>query len=117
MLSEHESGPITVVRAIITAEYDVSISRDGWFWGITVVTSDALSAMAVPDPSGDNRLGWYGWDRLTGHQVGVHREKHYDLRTARIVRPLHTLILVVDGDGLNTGTITYDMTIRLLWLL
>ena len=87
------------------------------YMGITVITNDALVATAYPDPSTDSSHPWYYWAAMQLSETNVTRNKEFDIRSARVVRPHFRLVFIFDGDSSNNGALSFDLSLRLLWQL
>ena len=111
----------TIVRSI----GDISISSNdaagdqGQFTvGICVVTKDAFTAGAVPDPLTDLEHDWYYWlsKELSFDFIGEVQHFLWDLRSARKLREGYRLVLVIDK-GTTEGSIDFVVAMRNLWKL
>jgi len=88
--------------------------------GISVVTIDAFTAGATPDPLGDPGQDWYWWRGATldlpasPAALGPLPSWDVDLRTSRRLREGFRLALVIDK---NASTIAIDVSVafRGLW--
>ena len=90
-----------------------------WYGGLIVVTSDALVANAVPDPSTDEEQGWLWKDYalIVGNlneipEGGVIR---FDSRSQRILRRNEDrLVFVQDSHADGGGTMRVSWMMRVL---
>ena len=104
---------------LLQARVDImagSVAGNGFYLGTTVVTADALTALAVPDADADPGQGWHWWESIFAHD-SAKMLRELVIRTARIIRPDFRYILVIDGDSANGGTVNFDIKLRLLWQL
>ncbi len=89
------------------------------FIGICVVTLDAFTAGAVPDPSSDFNQDWLYWTSRSIMRPATQNSAYVtweaDIRSARKLRGGYVLALVVDnGDG-NDVSFDVGLSMRLLW--
>ena len=90
----------------------------GYGIGITVMTNDAFTAGAVPDPLTDFQQSWYYWDiqqNRVATNVGLtSRPVYFDMRTQRVLRSGFKLALVTQT-LIEDQAQFLDVTMRLLW--
>ena len=87
------------------------------YFATTVVTADALTALAVPDADSDPAHPWHWWESLAVPNLQEVVRKVLDIRTGRIVLPNFRYVLVIDGDSVNPGSYEFEIKMRLLWQL
>ncbi len=117
-------GTATIKRAILNfslmpEEANTDATAAQIFYGIGVVTEDALAALAVPDPASDFNQDWYYWRAQTikvqttnGGDQFVSWEA--DIRSQRRLRGGYRLILVVQAVTAPYQTRVHA-GMRLLW--
>ena len=109
-------GGLTVLRMILRLGVRAQASNTtplGAF-GVSVVTRDAFSGLAVPDPLTDlvDWYLWHGFAMFDSDSAG--REWNFDIRTARRLRGEdRTLVAVMEADA-TSSALTWDMDVRLL---
>ena len=89
------------------------------FVGICVVTLDALTAGAVPDPNSDFNQDWYYWTSRIGKFSDIAAPQtvdwSIDIRSQRRLRGGYALAMVINnGDG-NADICDLHIAIRALW--
>ncbi len=120
VIAEHEHvakatrivGEFSVTGPTVAGRYNVAA-------GITVMSLDGFSGGNVPDPLTDTDQSWWYWTRMTPGLVSVDQGSDpvkFDIRTARNIRRGFRLILVFEA-GVNPGSITFDLSARILWTL
>jgi len=115
----------TIIRLILrvrhmllsTSEVPITVVM-----GITLMTIDAFTALASPDPIGDQQQPWYWWDSLTmvrdTNAAPQTDSRDFDIRTSRKVRSGWKLVLVSETDAGNHPSATdLDISVRALWRL
>jgi len=88
--------------------------------GIAVVTADAFTAAALPDPESDFQQSWYYWNRWMvriNAAVTSTVEAHFpvDIRTARRLRSGYKLVMINETPVTNTLSLQLAISMRLLW--
>ena len=86
-------------------------------WGIHVVTDDAMTAGALPDPSGDFRGAWM-WNShfyIDRSVAGDSVHERFDIRSKRIIPSLSTLAWILEIGSAANGAMDYSWTARLLY--
>ena len=84
--------------------------------GVSLVTQDALTAGAVPDPETD-LVDWYLLDHFYLEMGSSERAQQYqwDIRSKRRIRGGdRTIVHVMDNSVSSTGTLRYSVWFRLL---
>ena len=110
--------PVTLVRAIIEANASISSSADHTvFFGTTVISADALTALAAPDADAAPGQPWHWWDAIHLPFNTINHLRQFDIRSARIVRPDFRFVLVINGESNNSVSVNVDVKLRLLWKL
>ena len=116
-------GLATIKRMIANFNWSTiaeTSNLENLFLGIAVVTLDAFTAGATPDPNGDFNQDWYYWTfRSHSREVvtGGRQMQFWDidLRSMRKLRGGYVLALVVNnGDG-NSQASTLSIGMRNLW--
>ena len=111
------TGPETIRRMLGQLRVAGATSGDEYGLGVTVVTNDALSATAVPDPliAPDEQQGWYLW--IAGSIGPTLRDviDAFDIRTARRVAVDAALVLHFQAASGNTSALEVGFQARLLW--
>ncbi len=85
--------------------------------GVSVVTIDALSAGATPDPLTDVTQDWYFWDSWLGklNAVGTSTyTKSFDIRSSRRLREGFRLVWVTENPAIEIAGLL-SMSLRTLW--
>ena len=85
--------------------------------GMHVVTDDALTAGAVPDPAEDFRSAWYYNEQYAADraEVGYPEVIRYDTRTQRKIPSLSTLAWMIETNSLSAGSVVWYLGVRLLF--
>ena len=108
--------PVKLLRTLAEITTESGIDDETIYFGTTVITADALSALAVPDADADPSHPWHWWEAIVLYD-GIKVIKEVLVRTARIVLPNFRYTLVVNGDSGNSGAVNFDVKLRLLWQL
>ena len=108
--------PIKLLRSIVEITCESGIDDETIYFGTTLVTVDALTALTFPDTDADPGHPWHWWETVQLYD-GIKVIKELLVRTARIVRPDFRYVIVIDGDNNNSGAVNFDVKLRLLWQL
>jgi len=117
----------TIVRMIGNIIFENSgLAQDHALFdiGVCVVTEDALTAGATPDPEGDPGQDWYYWSHKSLHgqavdisiDSGIAMRDQFDIRTARRLREGYRLALVIHKSA-TSQIWNVDVGMRNLWAL
>ncbi len=101
---------VTPQTAVAGVEYNISL-------GIAVMTIDALTAGATPDPAADVTQDWYWWDSWEGTLADAGLStytNHFDIRTARRIREGYRLVLITENLGQELASFVHFRA-RTLW--
>ena len=109
--------PVTLRRMIGNIHLSTGFTDELGYVGFTIAGLDAVSSTSLPDPSGDPSHPWYYWTAMQLSEPNVTREKEFDIRTSRIVKPNFRFMFIIDGDSSNSGALSFDVSLRLLWQL
>jgi len=88
--------------------------------GIAIVTLDAVTALAVPDPATEIDYNWYFWQHLDAHLPGNaaaamnQGRVEWDIKTMRKLQPGYRLVLVMDKSS-STDILNVSVGMRNLW--
>ena len=113
----------TVVRMLLRWDVRVATGIADAFvdMGITIVTNDALTALAMPDPGSQDREGWYFWDgrnyiiNTLGLSYGTNEA---DIRSARKIGGQdRAMVWVIDNSTLSDTTVLVSVSFRALLML
>ena len=111
---------LTVIRAILQVGMRGTTSATDYFgaFGISVVTRDALTAAAVPDPISD-LVDWYWHKNFVGQRdadAGSPYMYHdVDLRSGRAIRGEdRTMAFILDVNAASASGVTFSLGARLL---
>jgi len=89
--------------------------------GISVVTADALAALALPDPIGDVATDWYYWTAAAAIMGAAAQtnpvEIDADIRTSRVLRGGYRLVLSTESPASNDVDTNVSLAIRALWVI
>jgi len=116
-------GLATIQRAIMHFEMTTNVSAPqagGNFMavGIAVITEDAFTASALPDPEVDFNQDWYYWTRRqmipTTTETNGMVTWDVDIRTRRKLRGGYVLAMVVQTSTQEVA-LDLDVSMRLLW--
>ncbi len=84
---------------------------------VGLVTQDAMTALAVPDPGSQDRVNWWMWDSVNARN-NVTDEPilyNYDIKTARrLPGEDWTLAYVVDNAASSATSLNVEIDFRLL---
>ena len=109
--------PVKLLHSIIEIQQSSIFSDVTAYYGTTVVTADALTALALPDADADPAHPWHWWEALISPLTIESLTKSLLIKTARIIRPNFRYIIVINGDSGNGGAVNFDIKLRLLWQL
>ena len=110
----------TVTRMILDLNVhpvDVTLLYE-MYWGVTIISADALAALALPDPQNVDDADWLVHGRLIGRSANLSGKEgddrvQVDIRSQRILRSVSDrLVLVTDVD--TTGDLDYSHMVRVL---
>ncbi len=116
-------GTATIVRSILTFNHQLlqtNAANQHVAVGITVMTNDAFTAGATPDPAGDFQQDWYYWHIMNSVRVsgGAPENNRWeaDIRSARRLRGGFKLVMVVQTLSAEHPTnSSMWATLRNLW--
>ena len=84
--------------------------------GVSVMSEAGMGGLALPEPISDSNQSWYYWDHMRANLnvTGLGRDKVFDIRTARVIRPGFRLVLILEAGVIPSG-VKMTFSARLLW--
>jgi len=105
-----------LIGAVSTSAVTSGARYSGAF-GFHIVTDDALAAVAVPDPIGDEDSAWYWHQEFHSRNVDFERmHQPFDTKTKRVLNSSKmTLMFALNVDGVSDSTVQWEVYFRLLF--